>query len=153
MRKKSLFIAGGLCLIDQIIKILINNFFSYAQKITLIPHFLFLTKVYNTGAAWSILTDKVYLLIIIALIALAFLLNYQPKFVPKIRTIIGFACIYGGLIGNLFDRIIRKWVIDYIEVHIFSYHFPIFNFADICLVVGFILVMLAIIKGEDKNES
>lgn len=151
MRKKSLTFACFFIMFDQIIKIFINNAFSYGQRAVIIPNFLNVTKVHNLGAAWSMFEGGRYLLIVIAVCSFGILFHYQKYFKYKERTVFGFALIYGGLIGNLIDRVYWGYVIDYLEVIFGKYHFPIFNFADSCLVIGFGLLMFAIIKGEDKN--
>ena len=69
------------------------------------------------------------------------------------RNIIAFSLIYGGLLGNLVDRLIYGYVIDYFKILLGSYDFPIFNLADMAIVIGFILLIYAIIKGEDKHDS
>ena len=53
--------------------------------------------------------------------------------------------------SNLLDRIIHGYVIDYISLNIFGYHFPIFNFADICIVISMTILVLLQLRGE-KNE-
>lgn len=152
MRKKSLIIAVIFTIIDQLIKLLINHIFLVGEKRILINNFWYLTKVYNTGAAWSTLNGNRFLLIIIALCSFVILYLYQARFAQKKRTMLGYALIYGGLFGNLIDRCYLGYVIDYIGIYIGKYPFPIFNFADMCLVFGFILVIYAIFKGDDKDE-
>lgn len=137
---------------DQIIKLFINNTFSYGEHAVIISDFLRITKIHNVGAAWSIFSGGRYLLIIIAICAFGILLTYEKCFKYKERTIWGFALIYGGLIGNLIDRFFLGYVVDYLELIFWDYHFPIFNLADICLVLGFGLLMLALVKGEDVYE-
>lgn len=152
MRKKSLTFAMFFVMFDQIIKLFINNSFSYGEEVVIIPNFFYITKIHNTGAAWSLFAGGQYLLIIIALCAFGILLIYEKCFRYKERTVFGFALVYGGLIGNLLDRMIWGYVIDYLEFIFGSYHFPIFNFADMCLVIGFCLIFMALIKGEDIYE-
>ena len=151
MRKKSIGISFVFILVDQIIKLIINNTILYGEEINLINNFLYLTNVHNFGAAWSTFNGSRYLLIIIAILAFILLFNYENNFKLKTRTMIGFSLIYGGLFGNLLDRFILGYVIDYIGFIFYKYYFPIFNFADICLVIGFIIIIYAIIKGEDKK--
>ena len=138
-------------MIDQLIKILIDNLLS--TSIVIIPNFFSLQKVYNTGAAWSILSNGTSILIIIAIIAFLLLLKYQNKFKINFRNTLAFGLIYGGLIGNLIDRIVYGHVIDYLRFVLFNYDFPIFNLADSAIVIGFILLILAIIKGEENENS
>ena len=61
--------------------------------------------------------------------------------------------IIAGGISNLIDRIIHGYVIDFIDFYIFNYNYPVFNLADVALVIGFILIIYAIFKGEDKHGS
>ena len=153
MKKKSLIIATIILLIDQVLKILIDNILSANESIEVIHSFFYITKVYNTGAAWSIFEGSQILLIIIAIIAFFLLLKYQCVFVENKRNIVAFALIYGGLVGNLIDRVIYGYVIDYLHFFIFDYSFPVFNFADMAIVIGFLLVIIAIIKGEENEVS
>ena len=153
MRTKSLIIATFILVIDQIVKVSIDSFWRINEIITVIPNFFYFTKVYNDGAAWSILDGSIIILIIVAVLAFIFLINYQKHFQNKYRNIIAFGLIYGGLLGNLVDRIIYGYVIDYIKILIGSYNFPVFNIADVAIVSGFILLIYAVIKGEDNNEN
>ena len=56
--------------------------------------------------------------------------------------------LFGGIIGNIIDRLIYGYVIDFIGIKIFSYNFPIFNIADTAIVIGAVIIIL----GSDKNE-
>ena len=153
MRKKSLIVAGFILLIDQIVKYSIDKNMVLGNLKTVIPNFFYVSKVYNDGAAWSMFAGSIIVLIIIALISLVLLLAYQNKFLVNWRNMLAFGFVYGGLLGNLFDRIIHGYVIDYLKLNFGSYNFPIFNLADIAIVSGVILIIIAILKGEDRNGS
>ena len=99
------------------------------------------------------LSGEILILVGVSLIAMLFLINYQKSFQNNYRNTMAFGLIYGGLLGNLIDRIIYGHVIDYLKMLIFGYNFPIFNLADVAIVVGFILLIYAVIKGEDKVDS
>lgn len=152
MKKKSLIIATIIVIIDQVLKIVIDNILSINESIQVIPNVFYITKVYNTGAAWSLFEGSGILLIIIAIVAFFLLLKYQIYFMGNKRNTLAFAFIYGGLVGNLIDRVIYGYVIDYLHFFIFDYSFPVFNLADIAIVVGFLLVIIAIIKGEEHGS-
>lgn len=153
MKKKSLIIALIVFFYDQLIKWIINGSFYYGKLVTIIPRTVYLTKVYNDGAAWSTFSGSRIFLIIIALIAFVCLYKYIDNFQNNRRNNIAYGLVFGGLLGNLFDRIFYGHVIDYLKIYIGNYEFPIFNFADVALVIGFILIIFAIYKGEDKNGS
>lgn len=151
MRTRSLIIAIFILIIDQIVKISIDSFLRISELITVIPNFFYITKVYNDGAAWSIFGGSVAFLIIVAIVALIFLVSYQKIFQKNFRNIVAFALIYGGLLGNLVDRIVYGYVIDYIKLLFGNFSFPVFNLADMAIVSGFILLIYAVLRGEDKN--
>lgn len=153
MRKKSLIFALVVLIIDQIVKIIVDNVLAFNDLKPIIPNFFYLTKVYNDGAAWSLLSGSTVILIVIAIIALLFLLYYQKSFQSNKRNILAFALIYGGLVGNLLDRLVYGYVIDYFKLLLGSYNFPVFNLADMAIVLGVVLIIYAVIKGEDKNED
>ena len=149
-RKISLFTLLFLSM-DIISKLIIDNFFNLNETKVIINNFFSLTKVYNTGASWNILAGHRFVLIIITLIILVLLIIYQNKFKDNKRNILAFSLLYGGIIGNLLDRIIYGYVIDFFDFNIFGYDYPVFNIADICIVFGIILLVIAIIKKEDEN--
>ncbi len=151
-RKISLFTLLFLS-IDIISKLIIDNFFNLNETKVIINNFFSLTKVYNTGASWNILADHRFVLIIITLIILVLLFLYQNKFKENKRNILAFSLLYGGIIGNLLDRLIYGYVIDFLDFNIFGYDYPVFNIADICIVFGIILLVIAILKKEDENGT
>lgn len=156
--KKVDIIAINIFLLDQIIKTLIQRNMNLSQQIKLIPNFLSLIYVKNTGAAFSILKDNTLLLIVISVLFLC-ILNYLIKKETNLSklSIYSFGMIMGGVYGNLIDRIIHHAVIDYIAIHIFSYSFPIFNLADMGITIGVVILLITSLlerkqeKGE-KNE-
>ena len=153
MKKKSLLIAIIVFLFDILIKYIVDKTIFYGTLKSIIPKFFYLTKVYNDGAAWSTFEGARILLIVIAIISLVFLIIYQKSFKESKRNLLAFGLVYGGLLGNLCDRIRFGYVIDYLKFYIGGYEYPVFNLADVALVIGFILIIYAIFKGEDKHGS
>ncbi len=150
MKKRILILAIIFFVIDILLKLLIDFNMSLDKSIILIPHFFNLTKVYNYGASWSFLSGYNILLIIITIIMLIILYNYQKRFKENIRNTIAFSLLYGGIWGNLLNRLVYGYVIDFLDFKIFGYDFPIFNFADIWIVLGILLLFIAILKKEDE---
>lgn len=138
-----------LIVIDQVIKLVVNSSLKLYESITIIKNFFNITYVQNKGAAWSILSGNRFLLIGIAIIALflIFMFFIKDKKLSKLE-IIFYSLLIGGIVGNFIDRVIYGYVVDYLDFNIFGYNFPIFNFADICIVVSVILILIKSIKEE-----
>lgn len=139
-------------LLDQLIKNGLLFFMNYGQSITIIKNFFNITLIGNTGAAFSILSSNTILLIIISVVVL----NILYFFFIKGKTLtdfeqVSYGLLVGGIMGNLIDRVLRMQVVDYLDFNIFGYNFPVFNLADIVIVISMILIVIQIIKG-DKNE-
>ncbi len=155
--KKVDIIAVYLFLLDQIIKIIIQKKMNLSEQIKIIPNFISLFYVKNTGAAFSILKDNTILLIIISVIFLC-IIKYMIKKEKTLTnlSISSFGMIIGGVYGNLIDRIVHHAVIDYISIQIFSYQFPIFNLADMGITIGAALLLIEMLyqkKEEKRGES
>ncbi len=151
--KKKILIGSIICLVlDILSKSLIDNFFVSSNSKVIINNFFNITKIYNDGASWNILSGSRYILILVAIVILVILFLYQNKFKNNMRNIISFSMIYGGIIGNLLNRIIYGYVIDFLDFNILGWDFPIFNIADIFIVVGVILLIYSIYKKDDENE-
>ena len=152
--KKILPISLLLVVIDQIVKILVINKMTLQQSIIVINNFFNITYVRNTGAAWSILSGNVLLLIMISIIALGVIYYYliKDKELKKIH-IVSYSMLIGGIIGNLIDRVVHGYVIDYLDFKIFNYNFPIFNIADILIVISIIIIGISLIVGEYHEQN
>lgn len=148
MKNKIIYMIGAIVLIiDQLTKMFID------KSQTIIEGFFYINPVNNYGAAWSILHNKTAFLIIISIIILIILFRYQVFFKMNKRNKIAFGLIYGGLLGNLLDRVVYGYVRDFLDFRILNYNYPVFNIADSCLVIGIILLVIAIFKGEDEVGS
>lgn len=149
---KKITVIGIICIIiDQLIKLIVTNNISLNTEIIIINNFFSLTSVRNDGAAFSILSGNRIFLICISVCALIllyfiFIKNKKLKNIDKII----YGVLLGGIVGNLIDRTIYGYVIDYLSFNIFGYSFPIFNFADICIVLSMISLVIWSCIG-DKN--
>lgn len=138
-------------LVDQVSKLLVIRFLNEGNVISVIDDFFYILPTNNTGAAFSILVGQRIFLIGVTAIIIGFLLYYvirnRNSIVSKIDIII-FSLIIGGSFGNLFDRIFRGYVVDFLSVRIGDYSFPIFNVADSFIVIG--VVLLVLVGGRKK---
>ncbi len=151
MNKKTYIIAVLVLIIDQISKTLIETFFKLNDSVQVIKDFFYITVVHNTGGAWSIFSNHSYLFIIASVIAIILLIKFMFGFKNNLRNNIAFAFLFGGIFSNLADRIFLGYVRDFLDFKLFGYNYPIFNIADITIVVGVILLIVAVIKGEDHK--
>ncbi len=151
MNKKIFLIVISVLILDQVSKSIISSILTNHESIIVIKDFFSLTYLQNYGVAFGILENN-YIIIYIATFACAIALyKFMYSFKENKRNIIAFGLTIGGLIGNLIDRIFFGYVKDFLAFEIGNYHFPIFNISDIGVVVGVLLLMYAVIKGEDKN--
>lgn len=129
------------------------NLMTLGQSIKVIPSFFYLTYIQNDGAALNILSGDTFILITISLIALLYIIKLviTSKDNSMFQTII-YSLLISGILGNVIDRIFYGKVIDFLDFHIFSYNFPVFNFADAFIVIGAILLVINIIRSE-KHEN
>ena len=141
-------------LLDFVVKIIINNNIALYDSINIIPKFFSITYVRNTGAAFSIMENNRVLFIIIAIIALILIYKYliMNKVIDR-YLMISYSMLVGGIIGNMIDRIIYGYVIDYLSFNIFGYSFPIFNLADTFIVISIIMLLLYEVGGRDARNS
>ena len=141
-------------LFDQFIKLIVMNNMKLHQEITIIPEFFSIYYIENTGAAFSILGNQTLLLVLVSVVCLMLMKEYIKK--EKEMTslsIISLGMIIGGTMGNLFDRILYKAVIDYLAFDIFKYSFPVFNLADIAITVGAALLLLSYFIENKKKKK
>jgi len=154
MKKFIILITIVLTAIDQIIKYFITTNLEVYKSIKVIPNFFYLTYVKNDGAAFSMFSGSRLFLIAVAVIVLIILIRsiVVDKNIKKID-IISYSLILSGIIGNLIDRIYIGKVIDYLDFYIFGYNTAIFNFSDICIVVGGIIIIYNLVfKGEEYEN-
>lgn len=152
--KKIILISILTLIIDIISKQLVLNLMIEYQSINIIPGFFNLTLAKNTGIAFSFLEGKLPLIIIMTMIIILIILKYLKHSNPNKYESICYGLIIGGAIGNLLDRIIYHYVIDFLDFKIFNYSFPIFNLADTAIVIGVILlIILSVIEESRKNNE
>ena len=137
-------------IIDIVSKLIVSNLMNVHDSVVIIRDFFYITYVRNTGAAWSMFAGKTWLLIIVSLVIIGFICFYIYKNKPKSKIeLVGYSLVLGGAIGNFLDRVIYGYVIDFFDFYIFGYNYPIFNIADIFIVIGVMILVLCV--GRDKD--
>jgi len=135
-------------IIDQLVKLFIGFSVDLNTSITVVKNFFYISNVHNYGAAFSILYGNRFFLIFVSVFAVIFVYYYMLKN-KKFNwiDIIIYSLLIGGILGNLFDRIVYGYVVDYLDFNIFGYNFPIFNIADISIVVSVFLIIIDTLRG------
>ncbi|SEN62205.1 signal peptidase II [Amphibacillus marinus] len=145
-------LALAIILADQFTKWLVVTRMELRESITIIEDFLYITSHRNTGAAWGILAGQMIFFYIITVIVIVAIVYYMTKFAKESVWLgLGLGLVLGGAIGNFIDRVRIQEVVDFIDVYIFNYNFPIFNVADSSLVVGVILIGIVTLIDEFKK--
>ena len=153
MQKKIIIYSIIFFILDLISKVIVNAFLGLTESITVINNFFYLTNVHNLGAAWSLFSGQRILLIVVGIAALFFIFRWINDFKNNNKNIWAFSLLISGLLGNLFDRIIYGYVRDFLDFRFGSYNYPVFNLADTFIFCGVILLILAIIKGEENGSK
>ena len=149
-----LVIAVLVIVMDRLSKLWIDKHVGRGQFIPLIPHVFRISHVFNTGAAFSLFANSVSPdmvrdgLIGFSVVAIVVVMGMMWR-VGRVFSLTGvaLALILGGAIGNCYDRIAYHYVVDFLEVTIVHYHWPDFNVADSCIVVGACLLLLEIVRA------
>jgi signal peptidase II len=143
--------------IDRTSKLLVIHHLPFKKIISILPGFnLFFTI--NSGAAFSLLNHTTsnwqiwafgIIAILVSITLTIWLLNLADT---KLWLRIALALILGGAIGNLIDRIIYHHVIDFIDLYIHSWHWPVFNFADTAICIGAVMLFIETSKSPNKQH-
>ena len=139
-------VAGGVLVLDQFSKLLIERFFALHQELVLLP-FLSLQLTYNTGAAFSLLHDaggwQRGFLSAVSIAIMVWLGVWIHRLTSAERRLLWpLALILGGAAGNLVDRLSTGAVTDFIVLHYRGWHWPTFNVADAAISLGVVVLIL-----------
>lgn len=129
---------------DQIIKYMAVIKLMPVKNIDVIENFFSLTYVENRGAAFGFLQGAKWLFIILTIIICVLCAVYYVRLKRENKyklTRAAIVLICSGAIGNLIDRLFRGYVVDMFNFYIFGFDYPVFNFADICVCIGALLLL------------
>lgn len=152
---KWLSLSALILVTDQVTKTIANSQLVYAEPVPILSSFN-LTLLYNPGAAFSFLSDasgwQRWFFIVITLAAVIFLFLWLRKLKPG-QTVLaaGLALVLGGALGNLTDRVLFGYVIDFIQLYYKSFYWPAFNVADSAISVGAVLLIWSSLFQQDKG--
>jgi len=152
-RKLYFLAAGGVLLLDQISKWVVQQAMAPGELRGVLPGFFNLTYVRNRGAAFGLFSESdsalvQVLLVAFSLAALGLVLVLLWRGTASGAAGWGLALIFGGALGNLLDRLRSGSVVDFLDFYVGSYHWPAFNLADSSIVIGAGLLLLVVLRGH-----
>ena len=136
---------------DQAVKFLVVNTMSLGESEPLLPPLLQLTRVHNYGAAWSSFSGARLLLIVLTAAGMGLLIWLLVRVVRHPLGQWALACVIGGGVGNLIDRVRLGYVVDMLDTMFMD--FPVFNVADVFVVCGTVLAMIYYLAFYSKYDE
>jgi signal peptidase II len=150
-------VALSITVLDQISKFTVQRTLRMGQIIPVAPPFFNLTYVLNPGAAFGLLSGapaaiRTPFFTAISILAVLLIIYYRSRH-PRMLLLpsVGLACILGGALGNLTDRLRLGMVVDFLDFYYGGYHWPAFNLADAAITVGVTLMVLEILTERGKG--
>lgn len=141
--------------LDQVIKWVVSHGMELYESVPVIHNFFHITYLHNYGAAFSLLQGKRWLFLImtvIVVIAIAVGLFLLRGKISKFYNV-SMGLFLGGALGNFIDRLVHGYVIDYLEFIFGSYSFPVFNLADMGVVIGATLTVFYLLFLEERMKK
>ena len=143
--------------LDQLAKLYIIRHFRLFAQMEVVPHWFAITYTLNSGAAFSLfatLTPALRDLLLdgLAAAAVAVLGVLLARGTRPAAISTAFALVMGGAAGNLFDRMVRGRVVDFIYVHYYSWSYPVFNIADSAITIGVALILIHSVFSRDAQD-
>lgn len=142
--------------VDFVSKQMVVHFLQVGESFSVIGDFLAFSSVRNTGIAFSLLEGNLVFIILMTLVIIGLIFYIMKEGVSKKKEQFGYGMILGGAFGNLFDRIVYGYVVDFFDFCFGSYHFAIFNVADMWIVMGTLLLLWSYFmesRGKHGNHS
>lgn len=141
-------------LLDQVSKRLIINNLELFERIRVLG-VLNITRLHNTGAAFSLLSDAPPWLFAGIAVAVSIGILIWLRLHPYGERLVAasLSLILGGALGNAIDRVVYGYVIDFIDFHIGAWHYPAFNFADCAIVIGAVLMGIDILRPRKRSHG
>ncbi len=133
---------------DQAVKFLVRHKLTEGISVKAIGNFVYFTYVKNRGAAFGIFQGGRWILAVISLAVAVFMLFEVKFFIADKMLLIGGSLLFGGIIGNLLDRLFLGYVTDFIDLRFW----PVFNIADSCIDVGLLLILIYLVFYDRKNS-
>jgi signal peptidase II len=151
------WVAAAVFVLDQLSKLLARGYLADAGPSVILRNFLWLRYAQNTGGAFSMLSDHSAVLTLASVAAVVIIFVWHCSLGKGERwQQMALGLIFGGAVGNLFDRLLRGYVVDFIDAHWYNrYHWPTFNLADsaICVGIACFIAVTLLSRRREKSDT
>ncbi len=154
---KWLALAGGVWALDRITKGIVNSVLALGQEVPMLPVFSWV-RLHNEGAAFSFLATQSgwqrWMLVALA-VAFSIYLLIEMRRLPATDRLLGWAYgfVLGGALGNLWDRALHGYVVDFALAHYGDHYFPAFNVADSAISIGAVLWIVSMLRDSRRERA
>ena len=153
-----LLIAMAILATDQVTKALLVGWLPLHARYDVIDGLLTINHVQNYGAAFGLFANVSgdllrWILVVVSIAAVGLIWAYAREGWHEPKIVVAFGMILGGALGNLVDRLRLGYVVDFIDVHWGSYHWPSFNAADAAITVGAVILFLAMARQSTRAQE
>lgn len=156
---KSVVIVAFLIIIDQLTKGYITDHFQLGESKAIIDGFFSFTYVQNKGMAWGMLNDApdwirfAFLKVLTGFVCLGIIYLWWSERKRNAWLFYAYTLVFAGAVGNLIDRVLLDYVVDFFDFYIGRSHFPAFNIADSCITIGGFMIGIDAIFLERKRAK
>jgi len=154
---KWLALAGGVWALDRVTKGIVNSVLALGQEVPMLPVFSWV-RLHNEGAAFSFLATQSgwqrWMLVALA-VAFSIYLLIEMRRLPATDRLLGcaYALVLGGALGNLWDRALHGYVVDFALAHYGDHYFPAFNVADSAISIGAVLWIVSMLRDSRRERA
>ncbi len=154
---KWLAVAGGVWVVDRVTKGIVNSQLALGQEVPILPVFSWI-RLHNEGAAFSFLATQSgwqrWVFVVLAIGFSIYLLTEMRR-LPASDRLLGwaYALVLGGALGNLWDRAVHGYVVDFALAHYADHYFPAFNVADSAISIGAVLWIVSMLRDSRRERA
>jgi len=153
--RRWLWLSLVVVLLDQATKLLVERLMALHETMALVPGLLNLTRMHNSGAAFSFLAGaggwQRWFFISVALLVSAVIMIWLTRLRRNERWLAAaLALVLGGALGNVWDRLAHGYVIDFIDLYYGQWHWPAFNVADSAITIGAAMILIDAVRGGGR---
>ena len=153
---KWLGLAFAVIVVDHITKFWVSSTFEYQEAVPVLPFFS-LVLVHNTGAAFSFLADaggwQRWFFIAVGIVATFVIVRLLKRHAHEPRLAIPLALVLGGALGNVIDRVVLGYVVDFLYFHYKGFAWPAFNVADTAITIGAVVLVWDSLRGRHGPQK